>query len=108
MLVCEKLTVLSAFELLHLCTAHLLGLKQYGIFVQYLATIMCAYIIDMILGRICLLQNLHFTLLYVVVSISSYYLTSCLNAHNHNTCIHLPQTGSTARKMAVFVIRQDR
>ena len=26
------------------------------------------------------------------------YLTSCLNARNHNTCIRLPQTGSTARK----------
>ena len=28
------------------------------------------------------------------------YLTSCLSAHNHNTCIRLTQTGSTARKMA--------
>ena len=36
------------------------------------------------------------------------YLTSCLNAHNHNTCIRLPQTGCTARKMALFVISQDR
>ena len=34
------------------------------------------------------------------------YLTSCLNAHNHNTC--LPQTGCTARKMALFIISQDR
>ena len=32
------------------------------------------------------------------------YLTSCLNAHNHNTCICLPQTGCTARKMALFII----
>ena len=31
-------------------------------------------------------------------------LTSCLNAHNHNTCIRLPQTGCTARKMARFII----
>ena len=93
-----------------------------------------------------LLRDLHFTLLYVVVSISTYilphyhsdidiaiyvgrrfrsyvsftgfafyivvrcgfdkhlYLTSCLNAHNHNTCIHLPQTGC----MALFIISQDR
>ena len=29
------------------------------------------------------------------------YLTSCLNAHNHNTCIRLSQTGCTARKMAL-------
>ena len=36
------------------------------------------------------------------------YLTSCLNAHNHNTCMRLPQTGCTARKMALFSISQDR
>ena len=34
------------------------------------------------------------------------YLKSCLNAHNHNTC--LSQTGCTARKMALFIISQDR
>ena len=26
------------------------------------------------------------------------YLTSCLNEHNHNTCIPLPQTGCIGRK----------
>ena len=31
------------------------------------------------------------------------YQTSCLNAHNHNTCVRC-----TARKMALFIIRQDR
>ena len=36
------------------------------------------------------------------------YLTSCLNANNHNTCIRLPQTGCTARNMALFIISQDR
>ena len=36
------------------------------------------------------------------------YMISCLNAHNHNTCICLPQTGCTARKMALFIISQDR
>ena len=36
------------------------------------------------------------------------YLTSCLNAHNHNTCIRLPQTGCTARKVVLFIISQDR
>ena len=36
------------------------------------------------------------------------YLTSCLNVHNHDTCIRLPQTGCTALKMALFVISQDR
>ena len=36
------------------------------------------------------------------------YLTSCLNAHNHNTCIRLPQTGCTAPNMALFNISQDR
>ena len=35
------------------------------------------------------------------------YLTSCLNACNHNTCIRLPQTGRTTRKMALFIISQD-
>ena len=36
------------------------------------------------------------------------YLKICLNAHNHNTCIHLAQTGCTARKLALFIISQDR
>ena len=36
------------------------------------------------------------------------YLTSCLKAHNHNTCIRLAQTGCTARKLALFIINQDR
>ena len=35
------------------------------------------------------------------------YLTS-LNAHNHNTCIRLPQIGCTVQKMALFIISQDR
>ena len=35
-------------------------------------------------------------------------LTSCLNAHNHNTFIHLTQIGCTARQMALFIISQDR
>ena len=36
------------------------------------------------------------------------YLTSCLNAHNHNTGIRLAQTGCVARKLALFIISQDR
>ena len=36
------------------------------------------------------------------------YLTSCLNAYNHNICIRLPQTGYIARKMALYIISQDR
>ena len=36
------------------------------------------------------------------------YLTSCLNAHNHNTCIRLAQTCYTERKLALFIISQDR
>ena len=59
------------------------------------------------LDRMCLLRDLHFTLLYVVISIST-YLTSCRNAHNHNICIRLLQTGCTARKLALFIISQDR
>ena len=36
------------------------------------------------------------------------YLTSCLNAHNHNTFIRLPQTGCTVRNMALFIGRRHR
>ena len=36
------------------------------------------------------------------------YLTNCLNAHNHNTFIRLVQTGCILRKMALFIISQDR
>ena len=36
------------------------------------------------------------------------YMTSCLNAYNHSTCIRLPQTGCTARKLALFTISLDR
>ena len=36
------------------------------------------------------------------------YPTSCLNAHNHNRCVRLPQTGCITRKMALFIISQDR
>ena len=42
----------------------------------------------------CLLCNLHITLLYVVVSqmfIKQLYLRRCLNGLNHNTCTHFPQ-----------------
>ena len=31
-----------------------------------------------------------------------------LNAHDHNTCIRLAQTGCIARKLALFIISQDR
>ena len=36
------------------------------------------------------------------------YLTSCLYAQNHITCIRLAQIGCTARKLALFIISQDR
>ena len=36
------------------------------------------------------------------------YLTSCLNTHNHNTCERFPQTGYITRKIALFIISQDR
>ena len=36
------------------------------------------------------------------------YMTSRLNAQSDNTCIRLPQTRCIARKMAVFIISQDR
>ena len=65
--------------------------------------------IGTMLDRMCLLRNLRFTLLYVNCGFDKHlYLTSCLNAHNHNTCIRLAQTGCTARKLALFIISQDR
>ena len=36
------------------------------------------------------------------------HVKSCLNAHNHNSCIRLSQTGCIVRKMALFIISQDR
>ena len=61
-------------------------------------------IIDTMLSCMCLLRDLRFTLLYVVVSISTYIW----QAHNHNTCIRLAQTGRIAQKLALFIISQDR
>ena len=56
----------------------------------YYIAIYVAQRVDIILGRtsFTVLQDLHFILLYVVVSqrIDKHlYLTSCLNACNHNT-----------------------
>ena len=67
-------------------------------------------IIDTLLGRM-FFKGFAF---YIAVGLccgfdKHLYLTSCLNAHNHNSCIQLPQTGCTARKMALFlIISQDR
>ena len=62
---------------------------------RYIA-IYVVQIIDTILGRLCHLRDLHFT---VRCGFDKHlYLTSCLNAHNHNTCIRLPETGCTAHK----------
>jgi len=36
------------------------------------------------------------------------YLTSCLNAHNRNTCVRFPQTGCITQVVALFIISQDR
>ena len=60
-------------------------------------------IIDMILSRMCL-TGFAF---YIAVRCGfdkHLYMTSCPNAHNHNTCIRLVQTGCTARKLAPFII----
>ena len=45
---------------------------------------------------------------YIAVRCGFLHLTSCLNAHNHNTCIRMAQTGCTSRKLALFIISQDR
>ena len=65
-------------------------------------------IIATMLGRMCLLPGFAF---YIAVrcGFDKYlYLTTCLNAHNHNIYIRLPQTGCTARKLALFIISQER
>ena len=36
------------------------------------------------------------------------YLISCFNANNHNTCVRLPQTGCTVRKLEHFIINKVR
>ena len=64
-------------------------------------------IINTFLGRMCL-TGFAF---YIAVRCGfdkHLYLTSCLNAHNHNSCVRFLQTGCTARKMALFIISQDR
>ena len=64
-------------------------------------------IINTILGRMCLTGFAFYIAVHCGFD-KHLYLTSCLNAHNHNTCIRVPQTGCTARKMALFIISQDR
>ena len=85
-----------------LCSQSISHLKTEPI--QRLLTV---FSLPTILGRVCL-AGFGF---YIAVRCGfdkHLYLTSCLNAHNHNTCIRLPQTGCTARKMALFIISQDR
>ena len=70
-------------------------------------TIYVVQIIDTILGRASFTEFA----CYIAVSCGfdkHLYLTSCLNAHDHNRCIRLPQTGCTARKIALFIISQGR
>ena len=66
-------------------------------------------IIDTILRRMCLLRD--YFAFYIAVRCGfdkHLYLISCLNARNHNTCVRLPQTGCTARKMALLIISEVR
>ena len=61
-------------------------------------------------------ENMHFSQLFIVVAMAS--KASAFDARSlamyrgpltgPNTCIHLPQTGCTARKMGLFVTSQDR
>ena len=53
-----------------------------------------AQLIYTILNHICPLRDLHFTLMYVVVSQQfdkRFHLKSYLNAHNKTTCIQMPK-----------------
>ena len=68
------------------------------------------HIIDTILGRRPYVSFTGFAF-YIALRCGfdkHLYLTSCISAHNHNTCIRLPQTGCTARKIVLFIISQDR
>ena len=49
-------------------------------------------------------DNRHDARLYVSFTGFAFYIA----VHNHNTCIRLAQTGCTARKLALFIISQDR
>ena len=64
-------------------------------------------IIDTILGRMCLTGFAFYIAVHCGFD-KHLFMTSCLNVHNHNICIRLSQTGCTARKMALFIISQDR
>ena len=48
-------------------------------------------IIDTKLGCTCILRELRFIIAVRCGFDKHLYLTSCLNAHNHNTCIRLAQ-----------------
>ena len=66
-------------------------------------------IIDTMLGCMCTFFTGFAFYIAVRCGFDKYlYLTSCLNAHNHYTCIRLAQTGGIARKLALFIISQDR
>ena len=84
----------------------ILNLPQYH---RHILAIYVVQIIDTILGRMCFFTGFA---IYIAVRCGfdkHLYLTSCLNTHNHNTCIYtLAQTGCTARKMALVIISQDR
>ena len=60
------------------------------------------------LSRMCFVRVLHFFIAVRCGFDKHLDLTSCLNAHNHITCIRLPQTGCITRKKALFIISQDR
>ena len=54
-----------------------------------------------------MIKTVTVTLLYTRVSQQfdkHLYLTIRLNAYNHNTCIHLPQTGFTSQKMPFLLL----
>ena len=66
-------------------------------------------IIDTVLVYLVILGRIHVSFtgfaFYIAVRCcfdKHLYPKSCLNAHNHNTCIRLPQTVRTARKSGIL------
>ena len=73
---------------------------------RHIAIYVVQIIYTILVGRVCF-YGLAFYIAVCCGFDKHLYLTSCLNAHNHNTCIRLPQTGCTAQEKALFIISHD-
>ena len=86
----------------------ILSLSHYHRHIAIYVVQIIVTMLDRIIPAVCVFYGISF---YITVRCGfdkHSYLTSCLNALNHITCIRLAQTGCTARKLALFIISQDR